>query len=114
MRERMVENKPPAEPTRASTMVGFSGESVQPDCACRGAAIRSRAAAQRKSRRDLFIGPSSRIHRMDSILMASIHKSCRRVARGNHAGSILGNSGAVGCVSPPFNTSSGTRRKPAH
>src|SRR6185437_3611840 len=55
MRARTVENSPPAEPTNARTMVGFSGESVQPDCAWRGAAASRRQAAQSTKRVDLFM-----------------------------------------------------------
>ncbi len=46
-RARAVENNAPAEPTSASTTVGFSGESVHPVCACRGTATRRSSAAHR-------------------------------------------------------------------
>jgi hypothetical protein len=54
-RARTVENKAPADPTRARTTVGFSGESVQPVWACNGAAINRKSADQKRNCTDLFI-----------------------------------------------------------
>jgi hypothetical protein len=41
---RAAERSAPADPTSASTTVEFSGESVQPVCACRGIATNSNSA----------------------------------------------------------------------
>jgi len=54
-RARTVENKAPADPTSASTTVGFSGESVQPVWARNGAAINRKSADQKRNCTDLFI-----------------------------------------------------------
>lgn len=54
-RARTVENNAPADPTRARTTVGFSGESVQPVWACNGDAINRKSADQKRNCTDLFI-----------------------------------------------------------
>ncbi len=53
-RARTMENKPPAEPTRARTTVEFSGESVQPVCAWSGTAAHRINPTQKKSLDHLF------------------------------------------------------------
>ena len=55
MRARSVENNAPAEPTRARTTVGFSGESSQPLWARSGMATQRISTNQRKFSNDLFI-----------------------------------------------------------
>ena len=54
-RARRLENSAPAPPTSASTTVGFSGESVQPVCACTGAATNNIAARARNVSAAFFI-----------------------------------------------------------
>jgi hypothetical protein len=54
-RLRSVENNPAAEPTIARMTVGFSGESVQPLCACRGRVTETTAAKHNKSRAVFFM-----------------------------------------------------------
>ena len=55
IRARAVAKNAPAEPTTARMAVGFSGESVQPTCACSGRATERRRAKPRNMRVDLFI-----------------------------------------------------------
>ena len=54
-RVRSVENAAPAPPTSASTIVGFSGESPHPVCACSGAATNNITAHPSNTVIDLFI-----------------------------------------------------------
>jgi hypothetical protein len=54
-RARTAEKSAPADPTSASTTVGFSGESVQPVCARSGIATASNTAHPRNTTVDLFI-----------------------------------------------------------
>src|SRR5580658_160739 len=56
MRARAEAKNAPAEPTTARIAVGFSGESVQPSCACSGRATARRRAKPRNARADFFIG----------------------------------------------------------
>jgi hypothetical protein len=55
MRARVPAKNAPAEPTKARIAVGFSGESVQPFCACRGRAMQRRRVKPRNVRADFFI-----------------------------------------------------------
>ncbi len=56
MRARAEAKNAPAEPTTARIAVGFSGELVQPSCACSGRATARRRAKPRNARADFFIG----------------------------------------------------------
>jgi len=58
MRARAVAKNAPAEPTRARIAVGFSGESVQPICACSGSVAQRRRAKPRNIRVGFFIDKS--------------------------------------------------------
>jgi hypothetical protein len=55
IRVRAVAKKAPAEPTIARIAVGFSGEFVQPFCACSGRVTLHRRARPRNIRVDFFI-----------------------------------------------------------
>ena len=58
MRARAVEMNAPAEPMRARTAVGFSGEVTQPPCACSGRVTVQRRARPKNIRVDFFIDQS--------------------------------------------------------
>ena len=53
MRARAETRNAPAEPTTARIAVGFSGELMQPSCACSGTAAVTRSTRP-KSRREVF------------------------------------------------------------
>jgi hypothetical protein len=55
MRFRADARKAPAEPTRARTSVGFSGEFTQPSCACKGSETASRTAEPISRSEDFFM-----------------------------------------------------------
>lgn len=55
MRARAEAKNAPAEPTTARMAVGFSGELVQPSCACIGRATARRRAKPRNARADFFM-----------------------------------------------------------
>jgi hypothetical protein len=82
MRARAEAKNAPAEPTTARIAVGFSGESVQPSCACSGRATARRRAKPRNAKADFFIGGLhfgeviDMVGRMDARLNCSVRKSC--------------------------------------
>ena len=55
IRVRAEASKAPAEPTRASTTVGFSGEFTHPPCACKGSETVSRTAEPISRSEDFFM-----------------------------------------------------------
>jgi hypothetical protein len=55
MRARRVAQKAPAEPITARTAVGFSGDVMQPSCACNGRVTKRRRARPRNTSGDFFI-----------------------------------------------------------
>ena len=58
MRARAEAKNAPAEPTTARIAVGFSGEFVQPSCACNGRAMARRRAKPRNRKAGFFINGS--------------------------------------------------------
>ena len=82
MRARAEAKNAPAEPTTARMAVGFSGESVQPFCACSGRATARRRAKPRNARADFFIGGLhfgeviDTVGRMDANVDCSVRKFC--------------------------------------
>src|ERR1700745_5712 len=83
MRARAEAKNAPAEPTTARMAVGFSGELVQPSCACIGRATARRRAKPRNARADFFIdglhwGGNRRSERM----VARVHLRARKYCFG--------------------------------